>query len=111
MLKAKALELGSRVKVVNQHWLRGGQVGRVIRFEPRGRNSWLVQFETGYPGGGIDGDKLWLGQDEFAELGEQNNTEGEACEDDYESGQERCTISSPREPDTLRRFPAVSFQT
>jgi len=59
--------IGVHVKVSPQHWLRGGEVGQLIRFEQRGQNNWLVQFDNRYPGGGIDGDKLWLDQREFSE--------------------------------------------
>lgn len=65
MNTAKNFGLGTRVKIVPQHWLRGGEVGRLVRFEQRGQNNWLVQFDRCYPGGGIDGDKLWLGQREI----------------------------------------------
>ncbi len=56
MEKARTPQLGARVKIGQQHWKRGGQVGRVISYEPRGRNNWLIQFETKYPGGEIDGE-------------------------------------------------------
>lgn len=56
------------MRVARQHWLRGGEAGEVIRFERRGRNNWLVQFEISYSGGGIDGDKLWLDQSELSEV-------------------------------------------
>lgn len=76
MQKARTLQVGARVKIRQQHWKRGGQVGRVISYEPRGRNNWLIQFGTKYPGGGIDGDKLWLDQSEFAD--EFNEADDEA---------------------------------
>jgi hypothetical protein len=42
-------------------WKRAGEVGRIVAHEPeRGASAFLVQFETRYPGGGMDGDKLWL---------------------------------------------------
>ena len=64
--------LGERVKIVPQHWLRGGEIGRLIRFEQRGQNNWLVKFETSYPGGGIDADKLWFDSRELAAVTEQD---------------------------------------
>ena len=68
MRRPKGLEVGTRVRVVPQHWLRGGEVGEIIGFEPRGRNNWLIQFECRCAGGGIDGDKLWLDQSEISAL-------------------------------------------
>lgn len=64
MSTAKNFGLVMRVKLVPQHWLRGGEVERYVRFEQRGQNYGLVQFDC-YPGGGIDGDKLGLGQREI----------------------------------------------
>ena len=43
-------------------------MGELIRFERRGQNNWLVQFENRYAGGGIDGDKLWFDPREFSEV-------------------------------------------
>jgi hypothetical protein len=68
MRNTKKLEVGARVRVIPQHWLRGGDVGEVVRFEQRGKNNWLIQFDIRYPGGGIDGDKLWLDEGELSEL-------------------------------------------
>jgi hypothetical protein len=68
MSNTKRLEVGARVRVVAQHWLRGGEAGEVICFEQRGRYNWLIQFDIRYPGGGIDGDKLWLDQSELSAL-------------------------------------------
>jgi hypothetical protein len=72
MDKPRKLALGDRVKIVPQHWLRGGEIGRVIRFEQRGQNNWLVKFDTCYPGGGIDGDKLWFDSRELTSVTEQD---------------------------------------
>ena len=68
MRNIEKLEIGARVRVIAQHWLRGGDAGEVIGFERRGRNNWLIQFDIRYAGGGIDGDKLWLDQSELSEL-------------------------------------------
>jgi hypothetical protein len=68
MRNIKRLEVGARVRVIPQHWLRGGDAGEVIRFEQRGKNNWLIQFDIRYLGGGIDGDKLWLDENELSEL-------------------------------------------
>jgi hypothetical protein len=68
MRNIKRLEVGARVRVIPQHWLRGGDAGEVIGFEHRGKNNWLIQFDIRYPGGGIDGDKLWLDENELSEL-------------------------------------------
>ena len=64
--------LGEKVKIVPQHWLRGGEIGRLIRFEQRGQNNWLVKFDTSYPGGGIDGDKLWFDSRELIHVTDQD---------------------------------------
>jgi hypothetical protein len=72
MNRSGKFALGERVKIVPQHWLRGGEIGRLIRFEQRGQNNWLVKFETSYPGGGIDGDKLWFDSRELAAVTEQD---------------------------------------
>ena len=64
--------LGEKVKIAPQHWLRGGEIGRLIRFEQRGQNNWLVKFDTSYPGGGIDGDKLWFDSRELIHVTEQD---------------------------------------
>jgi hypothetical protein len=60
--------LGSRVKIVPQHWLRALDEGVVIAHERRGQKNYLVQFVDSYPGGGIDGDKLWFDESEFSEV-------------------------------------------
>lgn len=33
-----------------------------------GPHNWLVQFDRSFPGGGIDGKKLWLDQSQFSEV-------------------------------------------
>ena len=58
MNTAKKYGAGMRVKIVPQHWLRGGEIGQLVRFEQRGQNNWLVKFDQYFPGGGIEGDKL-----------------------------------------------------
>ena len=50
------------------HGLRANQTGLVIDEQSQGRKRWLVQFDERYPGGGIDGDKLWLDEHDFAEI-------------------------------------------
>ncbi len=60
--------VGSRVKIVPQHWLRALDEGVVIAHERGGQKNYLVQFEDSYPGGGIDGDKLWFDESEFSEV-------------------------------------------
>jgi hypothetical protein len=72
MSNQKKIGVGTRVKVVPQHWLRGGEIGQLVRFEQRGQNNWLVKFARSFPGGGIDGDKLWLGQREFVEASDED---------------------------------------
>lgn len=60
------ISIGCRVKVRPQHWLRAYEEGMVIDWQPRAQNHWLVKFDSSFPGGGIDGDKLWLAESEFA---------------------------------------------
>jgi hypothetical protein len=60
--------VGSRVKIVSQHWLRALDEGVVIAHERRGQKNYLVQFEDSYPGGGIDGNRLWFDESEFSEV-------------------------------------------
>jgi hypothetical protein len=64
----KKIALGSRVRVKHQHWLRALEEGVVVEYRPRARNSWLVKFEHSYPGGGIDGDKLYFSEGDFLEI-------------------------------------------
>lgn len=72
MKNSQRFGLGERVKIAPQHWLRGGEVGRLIRFQQRGQNNWLVKFDTSYPGGGIDGDKLWFDSRELTHVTEED---------------------------------------
>ncbi len=56
-----SLKVGDKVRVYESHWLRGGQVGKVVEEDDdRGDHRWLVQFPTNIIGRGLDGDKLWL---------------------------------------------------
>jgi len=64
----KKYAVGSRVKIVPQHWLRALDEGVVLAHEQRGQKNYLVQFEDSYPGGGIDGDKLWFDESELSEV-------------------------------------------
>ncbi|MGH7794195.1 MAG: hypothetical protein ACREQ2_04730 [Candidatus Binatia bacterium] len=68
MKSGKKFGVGMHVKIVPQHWLRGGEIAEILRFEQRGQNNWLVKFDRPFAGGGIEGDKLWLSQHEFAEV-------------------------------------------
>ena len=68
MERGKKFGIGMQVRIVPQHWLRGGEIGEILSFEQRGQNNWLVKFERLFPGGGIEGDKLWLSEREFAEV-------------------------------------------
>ncbi|HEY2986639.1 MAG TPA: hypothetical protein VGL11_02865 [Candidatus Binatia bacterium] len=60
--------LGATVKISHQHWLRGLEQGMVIGYRPRAQKNWLVKFDERYPGGGIDGDKLYFNESEFIEI-------------------------------------------
>ena len=59
----------ARVTISPNHGLRANQTGLVIDEQSQGqKRRWLVQFDERYPGGGIDGDKLWLDEHDFAEI-------------------------------------------
>jgi hypothetical protein len=73
MQENKKLAVGVRAMIEPQHWLRGGEIGRLVRFDRRGQNHWLVRFEKQYPGSGIDGDKLWFDPSEFSEVIEDDS--------------------------------------
>jgi hypothetical protein len=62
------LEIGNRVKVHSRHWLRAMDEGIIVDFRPDRESHWLVQFNKIFPGGGIDGDKLWLREDNLEKL-------------------------------------------
>ena len=82
MNTAEKYGAGMRVKIVPQYWLRRGAIGQLVRFEQREKNNWFVKFDHCFPGGGIDGDNLWLGQQEFVEVTDEdisNDEAGDAC--------------------------------
>ena len=58
----------ARVTISPNHGLRANETGLVIDEQGSGQKRWLVQFDERYPGGGIDGDKLWLDEHDFAEI-------------------------------------------
>jgi hypothetical protein len=62
--------LGATVKISHHHWLRALEEGVVIGYRPRAQKNWLVKFDGRYPGGGIDGDKLYFNESEFLEIRE-----------------------------------------
>src|SRR5919109_3202194 len=66
--------IGATVRIVPQHWLRGYEQGVIIDFQPHAMNRWLVRFDVSYPGGGIDGDKLWMNESQFAEVKRVSNS-------------------------------------
>jgi hypothetical protein len=67
-MNRKKVKIGAKVKIKPHHWLRALEDGTVVAYRPQSRHSWLVQFERNYPGGGIDGDKLYFDEAEFAEV-------------------------------------------
>ena len=82
----KKVQIGAKVKIKAHHWLRALEDGTVIGYRTQTRHNWMVQFENSYPGGGIEGDKLYLDEAEFAEV-------------EYPTGEariERSTIGSRR---------------
>jgi len=70
----KKIAVGTRVRIKHQHWLRALEEGVVVEFRPRALNSWLVQFERRYPGGGIDGDKLYFAEGDFLEVEQRGSS-------------------------------------
>ena len=76
----KKLAIGSRVKIKHQHWLRALEEGVVVEYRPRARNSWLVQFDHRYPGGGIEGDKLYFAEGDFLEVELRESPRGKTIE-------------------------------
>ena len=64
----KKVRIGAKVKIKPEHWLRALEDGMVVEHRPQSRHGWLVQFEHKYPGGGIDGDKLYFDEAEFSEI-------------------------------------------
>ena len=60
--------IGVRISLLPQHWLRPYEIGIVIDQQRRALKKWLVQFEDSYAGGGIDGDKIWCDESDFAEV-------------------------------------------
>lgn len=62
------VSIGARVKIKAQHWLRALEEGTIVEYRPHARHNWLVQFEHRYPGGGIDGDKLYFDESAFLEI-------------------------------------------
>jgi hypothetical protein len=90
MERGRKFRIGMQVRIVLQHWLRGGEIGEILGFEQRGQNNWLVKFERPFPGGGIEGDKLWLSEREFGEVVENE------IGPETESARERANESMPR---------------
>ena len=62
------VSIGARVKIKAHHWLRALEEGTVVGYQAHALNCWLVQFERHYPGGGIDGDKLYFDEGAFLEV-------------------------------------------
>ncbi len=71
------IAIGAKVRITPQHWLRGYQEGFIVDFRPNGMNRWLVKFDVSYPGGGIDGDKLWFNESQFVEVKRASSAAGE----------------------------------
>ena len=65
--KNPQISIGATVRIAPQHWLRGYEDAVVVGFASGNQNNWLVQFNTCYPGGGIDGDKLWLDESQLTQ--------------------------------------------
>ena len=68
MKSKEKCSIWARVTISPNHVLRGNQNGLIIDEQRHGQKRWLVQFDERYPGGGIDGDKLWLDERDFSEV-------------------------------------------
>jgi hypothetical protein len=66
--KSQKISIGATVRIAPQHWLRGYEEAVVVGFTPGAQNNWLVQFNSCYLGGGIDGDKLWMDESQLTQL-------------------------------------------
>ena len=62
--------VGERVICKQSHWKRAGEFGSIleIKNEPGRGLHYFIQFDDKYDGGGIDGDKLWLYENDFDPL-------------------------------------------
>jgi hypothetical protein len=69
------------VKIKAQHWLRALEEGTIVEYRPHARHNWLVQFAHSYPGGGIDGDKLYFDESAFLEVAHASSTANHMIED------------------------------
>ena len=67
-MQKAAIKIGVRVRIAPQHWLRGYEEGRIIDHQLHLTNAWLVKFDRAFPGGGIEGDKLWLNESHFVDI-------------------------------------------
>ena len=71
--RKRCVSIGAKVKIVPQHWLRAYEEGLIVDHKCRARNCWLVKFDHSYLGGGVDGDKLWLDESQFAEVSHEGS--------------------------------------
>jgi hypothetical protein len=86
--KTESISVGTKVRISPQHWLRGYQEAVVVDFRPGAQNNWLVKFDSSYPGGGIEGDKLWLDERYFSAVESEEQTGA-----DYERLQQPMLLS------------------
>ena len=56
--------LNDKVNVMNKHWLRSNEVGVIVGANDA-QNRWLVEFRRAFPGGGIDGCRLFLEENQL----------------------------------------------
>ena len=62
--------LEQAVRVLPQHWLRPNEIGRIVGMHDT-KNRWLVEFQRKFPGGGLDGNKLYLEESQLKSLKEK----------------------------------------
>ena len=62
--------LNQAVRVVNKHWLRSNEIGVIVGAN-EAQNRWLVEFQRKFPGGGLDGNKLYLEESQLEPLEEK----------------------------------------
>lgn len=100
-MKIKAsFRSGSHVIISPHHWLRPCEDGVIIGSHNYGQKCWLVQFENKFPGGGIDGDKLWLDERDFAEVHFDTVATSMSSDDTPADSrpQPPCNVNDPRWP-------------
>lgn len=66
------IPMGAKIICKRSHWKRAGEIGQIVEVvnKPGRGLHYFIQFDHNYPGGGIDGDKLWLYECDFDPISE-----------------------------------------